>query len=524
MSTVYASPTRADGYKKKTQTVFGGLDHREGAKDGSIWHMENMSGDYYPLAAPRKGRRITRTLAKPNGIAGYDGIYYADGTGFYDNGERVGNVTDSKKQFAFLGKLLVILPDKAYYNTETKEFGSLEAVWSGTAAFADGTYMGEDAEGCRITTTGSAFSYRVGDAVTITGADDDENNVTIVIREISEDKKSLGFYEHSFTVASNQTLTISRYVPDMDFICQNENRLWGCKGDTIYSSKLGDPFNWNVFDGLATDSYSVTVGSAGDFTACTSYLGYAIFFKEDQVYKLYGDKPSNYQLMSSATLGVMKGAHRSIAIAGETLYYLSRVGVMAYTGGIPQNISAPLGNTVFADGVGGTDGRKYYISMRNTEDDTWSLYNYDTRVRAWYREDALQAVGFTWYDGMRMLASDGIMYRVGAMGDAESGETEEAAVTSLLEFGDIVEDSPDRKHSCKIQLRVSLEAGTQLRVYTSYDGKPYRLINQLRAPVKQSYYIPMPLARYDHCRIRLEGVGDWKLYSLTREYAQGSEL
>ena len=210
MSTVYASPTRADGYKKKTQTVFGGLDHREGAKDGSIWHMENMSGDYYPLAAPRKGRRITRTLAKPNGIAGYDGIYYADGTGFYDNGKHVGDVTDSIKQFAFLGKLLVILPDKAYYNTETGEFGSLEAKWSGTAAFADGTYMGEDAEGCRITTTGSAFPYRVGDAVTITGADDDENNVTIVIREISEDKKSLGFYEHSFTVADTQTLTISR--------------------------------------------------------------------------------------------------------------------------------------------------------------------------------------------------------------------------------------------------------------------------------------------------------------------------
>ena len=27
--------------------------------------------------------------------------------------------------------------------------------------------------------------------------------------------------------------------------------------DTIFSSKLGDPLNWNCFDGLATDSYAV---------------------------------------------------------------------------------------------------------------------------------------------------------------------------------------------------------------------------------------------------------------------------
>ena len=67
----------------------------------------------------------------------------------------------------------------------------------------------------------------------------------------------------------------------MDFICENENRLWGCKEDTIYSSKLGDPFNWNVFDGLSTDSYAVNVRIDGDFTACCSYLGYPVFFKEE---------------------------------------------------------------------------------------------------------------------------------------------------------------------------------------------------------------------------------------------------
>lgn len=119
--------------------------------------------------------------------------------------------------------------------------------------------------------------------MTIAGAAAHEgNNQTIIIREIDGDY--LRFYENSFTINEGgdaETLTISRDVPDMDFICENENRLWGCKEDTIYSSKLGDPFNWNVFDGLSTDSYAVNVGSAGDFTACCSYLGYPVFFKEE---------------------------------------------------------------------------------------------------------------------------------------------------------------------------------------------------------------------------------------------------
>lgn len=118
--------------------------------------------------------------------------------------------------------------------------------------------------------------------MTISGAVTHEsNNKTPIIREIDGDY--LRFYENTFTIGSGgdaETLTIKRTVPDMDFLCENENRLWGCKEDTIYASKLGDIFNWNVFDGVATDSYSVNVGSAGDFTACCSYLGYPCFSRK----------------------------------------------------------------------------------------------------------------------------------------------------------------------------------------------------------------------------------------------------
>ena len=51
---------------------------------------------------------------------------------------------------------------------------------------------------------------------------------------------------------------IKAHVPDMD-ICENEKKidLWGCKGGrhryTLLKLK-GEPFNWNVFDGLSHDS------------------------------------------------------------------------------------------------------------------------------------------------------------------------------------------------------------------------------------------------------------------------------
>lgn len=108
-------------------------------------------------------------------------------------------------------------------------------------------------------------------------------------------------------------------------------------------SKLGDPFNWNVFEGLETDSYAVDTGSAGDFTGCVSFLGYPVFFKEDHIYKVYGSIPSNFEVMGSATLGVAKGCGGSLAIAGERLLYLSNSGVMIYSGGIRRACTTPSG-------------------------------------------------------------------------------------------------------------------------------------------------------------------------------------
>ena len=90
------------------------------------------------------------------------------------------------------------------------------------------------------------------------------------------------------TYTESGAITIARTVPDLDYFCENENRLWGVKGKEIFACKLGDPFNWNVFSGLSTDSYSVATGTDGDFTAAVSYLGYPVLLKPDAIHKVYG--------------------------------------------------------------------------------------------------------------------------------------------------------------------------------------------------------------------------------------------
>lgn len=522
------SMVHASGIRKNQQVRFGGYNHNLHAQDGELWDMTNLTSDFYPLLSPRLPRYQVETMAAPNGLYAKDGLYWVDGTGFYDDGEKKGDVVFGRKVFSALGDYIVILPDKSYYNKRTGEFGSLESSWNGSATIQDGTYAGEDATANTIYAPGAdwAGKFNEGDAVTIAGAQTHaQNNQTIIVREIEGDY--LRFYDNSFTIdqgGDTETLTISRDMPDLDFLCENENRLWGCKGDTIYASKLGDPFNWNVFDGVATDSFAVDVGSAGDFTACCSYLGYPVFFKEENIYKVYGDKPSNFQVMGSASLGVERGSHLSLAVAGEILFYLSRVGIVSYSGGIPQSVAGAFGTKRYSDAVAGSDGVKYYVSMMDTEG-AWSLFVYDTRYGTWHREDGTEAVGFGWNGDLYLLSQAGQLWLNGNARDVPVDAVSEGVISSVAEFADFVEGSPNKKGTSKLQVRMKLDAGAQVKIDMQFDSDGvWRTVDTLTTAVKRSFYLPIVPRRSDHYRIRFTGTGDWKLYSLVRENYAGSEL
>ena len=530
--------------RKSTQSTFGGLNRTPSACDGEICAMVNISSDKYPLLSPRPDRFSLTTLKKPNGIYARDGLWYVDGEVLYRNGEAVGSVSDSRKTFSGLGSRVVILPDKVYYDTETEEFGNIEAYWSGEAKFSDGAYAGIPAAGCSIVTDGKPFPFAAGDAVEIEA---EVNRGTLIIREISEDKKTLVFYENSFTVTDKAVkLTLSRKMPDLDCVCSYNNRLWGAKGDVVYASKPGDITNWYCYDGLASDSWTTSAGTPGSFTGCSAFLGFPCFFKEDAVYKVYGDLPSNFRLMGGAATGIKEGEAASAAVAGEVLFYLSRSGIMAYSGATPAVVSYPLGNAfpyTAGNSVAGSDGRRYYISLSAGEDAAEygkHIFVYDTALGLWHREDDREAVGFAYDGNLYMLAADGdlLMLR-GDAGDVFVTPSEESEFCSFVEFGPFYAADPNHKGSCKVQLRAEVEAGASLTVEICFSGSPDHMVNgvsggsaknewhragHIEAAATRSYYLPIIPRRGDAFRLRLRGRGHWTLQSITREYYIGSEL
>lgn len=611
-----------DGIGKSVQSQFGGYNHTRSAADGELWDMGNLGSDEYPLLSPRARRYHADALAKPNGIYGHDELALVDGTQFSYGGVVKGTVTDSEKTIIALGSYLLIFPDKAFYNITTDTFGQMEAGYSsgaGEISFHDGSLYEEMASANCITTSGEAFPFRIGDAVTITGCTtQSSNNKTPVIREISEDGKTLRFYENIFTIesgvyaeatlelehdasaaaefyagssysfdpsgsfsvdqstkialssagaqaasgkyyiekaeeSSSKTgrvmykiisaqylderlkmsvqvyyaaetysepgaVTLKRQVPDMDYLCVNENRLWGCKGKTIFASKLGDPFNFYVFDGLPTDSWSVDDLSEGDFTGCATYLGFPIFFKERSIAKVYGTHPSNFQLMGSASLGVKQGSGKSLAVAGEILFYHGRTGIVAYQGGIPEVISANFGEAAFSQARAGSDGRKYYISMQD-EQGSWQLFVFDTRNNLWMREDDTEAVGFACMDKLYCLNRQGELWTHVATGQAED------EFAWWAETADYYFNTLNRKGVNKYHLRLELAEGAEATLYAQFDGNGYwQQVARMSTPAKRTYYLPLIPRRGDHFRLRLEGRGQAWLYGLGIEHYTGSEL
>lgn len=525
----------ADGIVKGKQIEFGGLNHSIGAEDGELWDMRNLTSDHYPVLATRSPRLLYRTFAQPGGLFSWDGLCWVDGTAFYFDGEEKGQVTAGDKTFASMGAYVIIMPDKCWYNVETGEFGSMEARWSGKSlTFSDGLLYGEAATANCISSNGVNWEdyFHTGDAVTINGCTTNPgNNISIIIRAIDGDK--LYFYENSFTLGTDGaaytesgSLTIERTVPDLKYLCENENRLWGCTETTIYACKLGDIFNWNVYDGLDTDAYAVDTGSAGAFTGCVSYLGYPTFFKEDHIYKVYGSVPSNFELLGSATLGLAKGSGRSLAVAGEALFYMSRNGVMAYTGGIPQPMGAAFGQCRFKNAVGGSDGLKYYVSAE-TSGGGWELYVYDTQRGLWHREDELQVTSFAKLHGnLYMLDAAGNLWITGNPQDPPEDVTVESGIEWSAEFADFTDEDPNKKGVSKIQIRLELEEGAAVQVWLQFDtdGEWRKVSSALGEGTKRSYYLPIVPRRTDHYRLKLTGTGMCRVYSLVREYYIGSEL
>ncbi len=516
---------------------FGGLERRIGAGNGTICDMVNLTGNDVPVLSSRPRRKSSATLTNPRGIVGVGTkLFYVDANKMYKDGTAYGGSmpgsANDERIFAALGTRLVVWPDKRLYDTEGTTQDQLARSHNTLCVFEDGTYAGEAAEGntIRDTTTGSykwSDDFKVGDAVTITCATMKQNNKTAIIREL--DGKKMRFYENTFeTDSSSRQVTVARTIPDLDYICVNDNRVWGCKGDTICCCKLGDPTNWNVYDGLSTDAWSIETGTPGSFTGCISFMGYPIFFKEDRVFKVYGNRPSNFEVMSSATLGVLSGAAKTMAVAGETLYYLSRAGFVRYNGGYPSTVDAAL-NAKYTGGAAGSDGKKYYVSAIKS-DSTREFLVYDPSTGLWHKEDTLAVKGFA-NVGNTVYAQTATANTIISGASLADEGFFDSSVT-FADFDSVTVSKTKYSFASKYPVRLWLRYQcaernvtednvttdiAALTVKISYNGGNLETAIALPSSGKTAKYIPVPIRRCDRFSIKLSCNSDWKLYGMEIE-------
>ena len=289
--------------QRVTETKLPGLDRRESAATPGFREMENLCSEGYPALRTRPGRGLVETLKKPNGLLAKDALLWVDGKHLYMNGLEVGpELTDGEKSLVSMGAYLLIFPDKKYINTQDlTDFGSMENVRATTGevtfTLCDGTgeSLGSYAAGTeapqeprtgdlwldtersesvmrrydgstwtaltevctKIAAVGVGLGFRAGDGVTVAGCGAAELNGLHVLQAAEDDWVLVPALCRTLD-SQTAAVTVMRLMPEMDFVVEQGNRLWGCKYgivdgqavNEIYACALGDFRNWNSFAGL----------------------------------------------------------------------------------------------------------------------------------------------------------------------------------------------------------------------------------------------------------------------------------
>ena len=384
----------------------------------------------------------------------------------------------------------------------------------------------------KIRHSGIGAPFSEGDGVTISGISTphfkDFNGSMIVWAKGNDYIVVTGVPDKVGTIEEN--ITIARKMPFMDFVIESENRLWGCRYgigsngemvNEIYASKLGDFKNWNCFAGISTDSYVASVGTDGQFTGAITHLGYPLFFKENCMHKVYGNFPANYQIQTTTCRGVQKGCNKSLAIVNEVLYYKSRNAVCSYDGSLPAEISSALGDVTYSNAVAGSLGNKYYISMQDMNEQ-YHLFVYDTLKGMWHKEDNLHVKDFCSCRGDLYYIEYGD-YKIKTVHGTGTKDTSD--VKWMAETGVIGTDSPDKKYISRLDIRLSISIGTRVHIFIQYDSSgEWEHKFTMTGRKLGSFSVPIRPRRCDHLRLRIEGDGEAKIYSICKTIEQGSNI
>lgn len=571
---------------------FGGYHRTERCKENEAFDERNLSSDVFPNLSPREPRVVFRSVTNCKGLHVNEGLVeikqdtQGNENALFYEGTKIGLLTETgERQMCSMGAYVIIWPDKKRFNTKTSTLEDLCATWtsSGNVSFqmckidgssisptvsstapsnpspgqywldtsttpnalktwsqSQGQWLPVATSYVKMSATNIGKNFEKMDVVKIsgvTGTYADTFNTDMCIWDKSDNSIIVtALINETFTKTG---ITIKREPPDLDFICEHGNRIWGCNSAAheIYACKLGDPTNWRSYLGTTEDSYAATVGTDGDFTGCAEQGGTVVFFKEKHIHRLYGSYPSNYQIEAKPERGCQKGCEKSIKLINGLLIYKAVDGICIYEGSYPRLLSDNLGRDRYKLATAGIWQDKYYIVMTNEETNVRSLFVYDTKANLWHIEDVGITFDFFVNYKNRLMFYDGSKILVEGRNTKIDGTTYTADPSELSWMwtsGIIGLDSPATKYISQLLFRMSMEMGSEIKIELEYDSSGVweekgNIVNKYEKNRRntqgytalRSIELPVIPRRCDHMRIRLSGKGMIKLFSISKRITQG---
>ncbi len=508
--------------KNQTLTMqLRGINYSDMLQEGDMVDSLNISSRRYPYITTRKKRTVHGDYSNATALASWEKLIVVDGTNLYYDDELLGTVTEGEKQFAMVNTKLVVMPDKKYYDFNDSTWNDM----SYSLTNVNVTYTSETSFVVNSVDFGNHLVS--GDRIRITGSQEEQNNGEYEIRSTDESLITFVSADFIWTETSGtaiQTLTeninIERLgdVPDFDYICECENRLWGCSSanKTIYASALGLPDRFEHFANLSTDSYAVAVGSAGDFTGICKLGSSVLIWKEECLHKILGSYPAQYTMYTYEIEGIPKGSAKSMQVINDCLYYLGLHGVYVYNGSYPSLISQNFGERQFVNGVGGNDGDSYLLSCEDTEGNPY-LFTFELKYGIWIKEDNIKVSNFARIGRKVYFLIDGKIYLAYDTMDDPDMEW-------MIQFAPMYETIEGKKSYSKIVLRVEIPEGSYLLFHMKQDDGKWREMGRIVGSKINTKTLYLPRMRCDKFEIKMTGKGAMTILGMMRDFILGSEV
>ncbi len=529
--------------RRETVTVsaFGG-----GASLEEADRMANLSPRRAPALATRRPRGVLMPVLEngtPHGMAVFDGkLFFAQGTTLYfmnDDAVLVaGTVSDTDKRFFVFGDRLYMFPDKLFVRAGSSTLRPMEL---DSGALDKATF-----EGSTITLPGTlgweAMGFGVGDCVRVVNADSDIPAPEGYYR-ITKLYGRIATVMGSFPTTYQSKAKFLRVIPDLERICVSGDRVYGFAGKDIYVSAAGsalDFYSKGAADG--SDPAVLHMGTDGDITACVAWQGYVVFFKADRICKLLGTRADSFALQDRPAVGITSRLADTLCEVGGDLYYLAENGVYRYRGQEPECIS-PAGAVGVRGGVGGTDGRVYYLAVKRVGDQ-WRQYGYLPEGGLWYAEDDFRPACMILRNGFLCIqGADGCLWLTSSDGRNTYCAYDECRQKGAVEASAVLPPDyrfqPEGCRLIRVAVRATSAAGSadegvpSLEVLAEYadggsaldaDGSREVSLGRFTGVMTDRLLkIPVSPRLCDGVRLRLIMKGDWTIHAVTCEYERAGQ-